>query len=376
MLNINSGNMRKVVIWASALIPAFGWAQSLSPEKLPHTGVVFFQREFEDKGGSNIVFASAVEHKEKISTDLHVYQYRLENGSAKLVWDIQDFGGNLCDMVLHEESVQILDLDGDGYRECSFIYQQRCDGLDPYMTKLMLHSQGKKYAIRGKIGVEDGKQLEKTIDATFSDAPAVFKRFANVEWDEFVANGAPVSQKSLYESANGWAVLAEEDLMASGGVSFSLLDQAGKNAPVPANIQAALKNATDVSVMPDKNAVMIISVKAGVWVYEPLSGKATSLMTFLGDTEALSMIEWSPSRKKVSFVSLNQAQYPKKTKIFVLTLDGYKVLAKDKYDAPVFYMAAADWVVYSASFEGENTLKFYTKAREGGEGPEETLKLD
>ena len=321
------------------------------------------------------MMASVVRHEEKVSSDLHVYQYLVNGNNPVLEWDIQDFGGNLCDVVLVEESIQMLDLNSDGFKEVSFLYQQRCDGLDPYVTKQMVISKSKKYAVRGKLAVEDGAQLEKNFDPAFDGASPAFRSFANMEWDEFVQNGSPASTKALYEEGHGWAILAHKDLLTSGGTTFSLLDQTGKLPPMPEKVRSALTTAADVNVIPGQDAMLILSLAQGALVYEPKTGTATSLLTFLGDTEALSTLAWSPSSKQVAFSALNQAQYPEKTKIFVLKLDGLKLISKEKYDAPVMYMAASNWVVYPVEFEGEQALKYEQKARDGEEAEIHTLKL-
>jgi Tol biopolymer transport system component len=117
-------------------------------------------------------------------------------------------------------------------------------------------------------------------------------------------------------------------------------------------------------------------VSAGVGIVEPASGKVSTLMTFLGDTEGLSMLNWSPDKKKVAFVALNHAQYPKMTRIFVLTLEGNTLVKKEKYDAPVFAMAAADWAINPVEFVDNKTIRFTTITSEAEEGPEQKIILE
>ena len=314
--------MRYIFNLLAFLSPAALCAQITNAQALPHKGEIFFQRQFEDKSGSNIVFASVASHPEEMKSDIYLYQYVSKGGTPTLVWDIQDFGTPLCEMSLNEESVQIIDLDRDGFNEVSFIYQQRCDGLDPYVTKLILHSKGKKYAIRGLIAVEDGAQIEKKPDATLESATPSLRNFAHAEWTEFVAEGTITTQKSVYTTGSTWTVFAEEDLMAGGSVNYKLVDLQGNPPKVGADVLKAIHGAEDVSSMPDPSQVLYASVSAGVGIVEPASGKVSTLMTFLGDTEGLSMLNWSPDKKKVAFVALNHAQYPKMTRIFVLTLEG------------------------------------------------------
>ena len=135
--------MRTPLLLLALGLPTFLAAQSPSLAGMPFKGELLHQQRFTDNGGENVILISSIDHPKEQRNDIFAYQYRVVGGKPSLVWDIQDFSTPLCNMAVAEGSIQVIDLDQDGLCEVSLLYQQRCDGLDPYVTKLILHSKGK-----------------------------------------------------------------------------------------------------------------------------------------------------------------------------------------------------------------------------------------
>jgi hypothetical protein len=82
------------------------------------------------------------------------------------------------------------DIDADGIAENAFVYniEGRCD-VSPASHKLMLHSGGSKYAVRGTTRVFTGSDSvggERNFDPAFDAAPEGFRRFASEIWSRYV----------------------------------------------------------------------------------------------------------------------------------------------------------------------------------------------
>lgn len=359
--------MRLPLLFA-LFLPACLAAQSPSLAGMPYKGELIHQQRFTDKGGENVLLISTIEHPKEQRNDIFAYQYRIVGGKPTLLWDIQDFSTALCNMAVAESSIQVIDLDQDGLNEVSLFYQQRCDGLDPYVTKLLLHSQGKKYAIRGLIGVEEGEVIEKNPDPANASAPAPIRNFMEQEWAEFTREGMVISAKHIELIGKGFRVLALEDLTAGGGITYELQNSDGSTTGLDAELLKAVRNSDAVTMTADKGTLIYASVSKGLGAYTASTKTTTSFMTFFTDTEQLSALAWSPSGKQLAFIALNTAQYPQRTRVFVLTIEGGKMTRKDKYDVPTAYTAAADWSIDPLTWIDAQTLEY----NEFGEGPEYT----
>jgi hypothetical protein len=346
-------------------------------QRMPHKGKFVDGLGWKDEAGQHALFLCYDAKPQENSRDIYLYQYCEVGGSVQLVWDIQDFGGALCEMTFVDNSLQIIDLDQDGIMEACFMYQNRCDGLDPYVTKMMLMKGGQKLAIRGKFSVEDHAELEKTIDPVVAQQPAIFKNFMLMNWNEFKNSEFEYSKSILYKTAS-FIVLKREYLLASGGTEFQVLDLNGLPLPLAKGMQEKIGQAVSLDLMPDRKQLLYASLQ-GVGTYNPETKVETAFMTFLEDTEAISTVTWSPDKTKIAFTALNPQQYPQSTRIFVLTLGPEGMVKKEKYDAKLMYMAASNWVVESPRFKDNNVLEYREMLVEEGdikEGPVKRIFLE
>jgi hypothetical protein len=345
--------------------------------RMAHKGQLMDGLSWKDESGENVLFVcyDAVAAQQK--RDIYVYQYRKVGDKCSLVWDIQDFGGNLCEMTFIDNSLQLIDLDNDGILEACFMYQNRCDGNDPTVTKMMLLKDGKKLAIRGKFALEDGKELEKTIDPVVAQFPPIFKNFMLMNWNEF-KEGEFEFAKSVHIRTKDYIVLKREYQLASGGTSYQLLDLNGLPLPLGNGMVEKINYPHEVALMPDRKTLLYSGIR-GVGTYDPVSKVENVWMTFFEDTEAVSSLVWSPDKTKIAFTALNLTQYPQKTRIFVLTCNGNKMGKKEKFDAKLLHMAASDWVVESPRFKDNHTLQYVEMVivdNETGEGEVKTIVLE
>lgn len=332
---------------------------------------------WKDESGENTVFLAYDANEKELKRDLYLYQYRVVGGKCSLVWDIQDFSGALCEMTFAGGSLQLIDLDRDGILEVSFMYQNLCDGLDPYVTKLMLMHNGEKLAIRGLFSPEDNMEVEKTVDPSVAKHAPIFKNFMLMNWNEFKASEMEYA-KSIHYHTDQFIVLRKEYLLASGGTEYQLLDVNGLPLPLAKGMEAKVNYPVSLHMMPDRKTLLYAGL-SGVGTYDPITKQENVFMTFFEDTEAVSTLSWSPDNKKVAFTALNATQYPSATRIFVLTLEGNSMAKKEKFDAKLMYMAASDWVVEAPHFKDNHSLEYtemVIKDNEVMEGDVKTIVLE
>lgn len=176
---------------------------SLSAKNLQHKGNLVEGRTYIDKAGKHTIIVcelkQGVYFEEGYRSELYAYSYLHSKDSLpKLEWQIKDFAGAIFGTIGYEKSsLNVFDLDKDGFAETSFFYTTVFEGADPWITKYMLHSKNQKYAIRGKIpvSVDDMERYEKNIDKTYNALPAFFKEYASKEWDRFMKDNFEVFKK-------------------------------------------------------------------------------------------------------------------------------------------------------------------------------------
>lgn len=205
--------MKKTVIFLSVIVflASFANAQEMKdikvmdiPSGIEYKGVIQASDTWEDKNGTNyIIISMPGEYVSKKATDqygtdatssyIYGYHYVKQGNSYKLLRKITDFELNCeFDLALFyvSGSLEITDLDNDGYNEVSFIYQKTCTSdLSPYDMKLMLLENGNKYPVRGQSAIDygGGEILggDKKFGSEFDKAPASFRNFAEKQWNKF-----------------------------------------------------------------------------------------------------------------------------------------------------------------------------------------------
>lgn len=106
-------------------------------------------------------------------------------------------------------------------------------------------------------------------------------------------------------------------------------------------------------------------------IFNMRNGEDTELMSFYktdysGCEDGVRFIGWNDSGDKFALVSGNTENtelYPDRTKIFVLTVDGGQLLAKDKYSLPLAADCSANnGPFFMVDWYDENTIGYYLRA--------------
>lgn len=182
----------------SAIVPLkIGVYDKSMAKDLKHVGEIVYGENWTDNNGNNILLlceqVSQKQNEEGYLTtvNLHAYHYANSGKGFKLIREVQDHENN-CNFDNRtrfvEESVNISDLDNNGYAEITFVYRLGCTSeLSPDGLKLMMLENGNKYAIRGDTKVDYGYEKvggKTQIDAEFNKAPSEFLQFAKKIWAE------------------------------------------------------------------------------------------------------------------------------------------------------------------------------------------------
>ena len=158
----------------------------------PDSGRIIVAIEYVDKIGHKIVLITEYEKgqygEQGYRSELFASEYLQEGPKWKQVWKIWDYAPNPLSSVTYDSaSINVFDLDNDGNAEVDFFYTISSDGADPWISKYMLHKDGKKFAIRGTLPMseDDTSRYERNIDKAFNTLPAIYKEYSSKRWDDF-----------------------------------------------------------------------------------------------------------------------------------------------------------------------------------------------
>ena len=172
--------------------------KTFATESLPDTiraqveGQVKAGLSWTDPLGENYTVFSKISAKDN-SVHLQVKHFTFSNGQARLIRSVEehrpcpDFD-NVTDFV--PSSIEITDLDHDGYGEVSFVYFTDCvSDVSPYSAKLVILENGKVFTMSGFAKyIFDGRisPSEYTLSPELKGASSAFIKFAIKLWERTV----------------------------------------------------------------------------------------------------------------------------------------------------------------------------------------------
>ncbi len=180
--------MKKLLIFL--LIPLLNFTQEIRysqpdyydvPLAQNHKNVIDIFTWYDNLGKNTLILTA--KKSSGVKVDLRAYHY---TGDGNLLWDIKDYAakdenGKLGGGINHKK-VRITDLDDDGVAEISILYNLGWDDEAVEAVKLIMHEDGKKYAIRGKIWWLNGDECRYNYNMfgknSFESAKPVFDRYA------------------------------------------------------------------------------------------------------------------------------------------------------------------------------------------------------
>lgn len=164
------------------------------PTSMSYNGDYADGLKWNDKNGKNYLIISTIKQGTYGSDGYKSILFGccfIDNGSSlKKQWEIKEEAGNiLADMEYVTGSLKAFDLDNDGIKENLFLYRKSSDGAAPIPLKLIMHSGGKKYALRGEYCPEIevcGNVNIYNADFDVNSINSNYKIFAVNEWNRNV----------------------------------------------------------------------------------------------------------------------------------------------------------------------------------------------
>lgn len=166
-------------------------------------------------------------------------------------------------------------------------------------------------------------------------------------WNDSVRTFVPTSARTMLKmreraEANGSTrgmkllVPVRPDMM--GCKSFQLLGRDNKIAPVPPEVDAALRCVGVVNI--SKSGRYLIfedSIRAGLWCWDFEKQRLDNLYRYTDAVEGASNILWSPTSKSFVTVIVNQEEFIDNTRVLCFTFDKDGTIRHKSYDAKVRY---------------------------------------
>jgi hypothetical protein len=138
-----------------------------------------------DQDGEHLVTVSRVRNPGQRATQVLFTQRTRQNGNWKKVWQARDFLVAATDPAQGARNrVLLKDADGDGRMEAYIAYVLPGPSQSVDEGKLLVFSQGKKYAIRGAIPRSPDDFGSRQIGSAFHDLPGSVQAQALNLWDQ------------------------------------------------------------------------------------------------------------------------------------------------------------------------------------------------
>lgn len=161
------------------------------PKAVEYDGEAKIIYRVNDKEGEHFLFVTQNKKgnfgEADFMMDIRAYKFsRAQKGFTKK-WEIKDFSPNgLTTIEWEEPGFVVGDWDGDGIVESALVYKLSPDGLDDEQIKLIAYYKNKKYAIRGLMPRQEGKNWSKKPDKSISKLPKKVQKEINSIWGRLV----------------------------------------------------------------------------------------------------------------------------------------------------------------------------------------------
>ncbi|MGB0522628.1 MAG: M949_RS01915 family surface polysaccharide biosynthesis protein [Flammeovirgaceae bacterium] len=212
-------------------------------------------RKWQDANGENLLLCSSTKKvdsnhpsgQDATTTQLYIEHFTKKEGNADYLQlrkiEVTEKNCVLTNLLeLNQESIQITDLDGDNYKEISFVYLLGC--TNRFMSipmELIVLENGEEYTMSGMTrsehvllsrGIAEGalipqpNESEKIFNASFDKAPPTFKQFASELWNNYEMEKSPNSIHAFALSSIPTGVKALGEAFIAGG---KWMDANGEN---------------------------------------------------------------------------------------------------------------------------------------------------
>lgn len=355
--------------------------ESIIPEDLP-SGIDFnglFKQgiSFEDNAGNNFFFVTETWNRKHTRNKLHFYLVSLKKKVAKINWELEESAEKGCQVEFVNHSLRVLDLDGDGYMETSFMYRFVCLEEEISPVRMLFYSRGDRLASWADVPKWGGEEIEVNYTDNYRSAPPIYRWFTKKTWKDLNENGSIDHDPSWYVFLKDSRILINRSLSTTTGNFFDWVDEKGKAIYLSDELADLVISAKDFKLTSNGESLLILHEKA-LGVLNLRSRQFTPWIDFYDYTFLLSNWAWTDDKSRFAFSAYNSVKYPDKTQVFVIDTDSNELVQKQKFDLPLDYVLGDIISGPALRWEGNDTL-WYVPRRQGKQQfePEpKTLKLE
>lgn len=337
------------------------------PEDLPK-GIEFrglFKKgvSYKDKSGTNFFFLTEVWNKRHTKNKVYFYLVTLKQKVAKIQWEIMDEGDKECEVMFLENSLRVIDLDGDGYMENSFMYKFECSSDRPTEIRLIFNSRGDRLAMWGSLAKGYRESKVNTTD-NFRSAPHIYRWFMQKDWEDVVLDGGIDFDRTWYAFLPEGRIMKNRNLASRTGSNYEWVDEKGKGIYLSDELNDIVSTAHDFKMLPNGEDMLVLHDQA-LGVLNLRTRKFTTWVDFYDYTFILNSWTWTEDGKRFAFPTFNSVKYEEDSQIFVIDMDSTGMVAKRKYDIALDYKLGDVLSGPPLRWQGAELLMYVPRRNEG-----------
>lgn len=357
-----------MLISQSYMVSSNSDLEQMIPEDLPagidYKGLFKKGVSYNDKSGTNFFFITEIWNKRHTKNRLYFYLVTLKQKVAKIRWEIMDAGDKDCEVQFLDNSLRVIDLDGDGYMENSFFYQFSCTSGRPKELRMIFNSRGERLAMWGKLGRGYRESKVSTTD-NFRSAPHIYRWFMKKDWADVALDGTIDYDLSWYAFLPEGRIMKNRNLSSETGNTYEWVDEKGKAIYLSDELHDIVTTAHDFKLLPNGEDLLILHAQA-LGVLNLRTRRFTTWVDFYDYTFILNSWTWTHDGTRFAFPTFNSVKYKENTQIFVIDMNDANLAGKRKYDIALDY-ELGDILSGPALRWDANDMLYYVPRRKEGQ---------
>ncbi len=318
---------------------------------------------YKDKTGTNFFFVTELWNTRHTKNKLYFYLVTLKQKVAKVQWELMDEGTKDCEVQFLENSLRVIDLDGDGYMENSFIYQFDCESNRARELRLIFNSRGDRLAMWGKLEKGYRETKVNTTD-NYRSAPHIYRWFMQKDWEDVTLDGSIDYDRTWYAFLPEGRIMKNRNLATSTGSTYEWVDEKGKPIYLSDELYDIVTTAHDFKLMPNGEDLLVLHAQA-LGVLNLRSRKFSTWVDFYDYTFILNSWVWTHDSTRFAFPAFNSVKYEKDSQIFVIDMDSSGMVKKRKYDIALDYTLGDILTGPPLEWDADDMLYYIPRRNEG-----------
>lgn len=353
--------------------------EHIIPDDLPNstefTGLFKDGIAFQDNAGENFIVFSEVWNRAHTRNTIYLRQLTRLKGTIREKWSFSIEGNKNCPVQFIENSLRIIDLDGDGAMEVSFGLRKDCpDSIG--LHEWTLFSNGRKHTARAfHDPIPEVARDLITFDKNLRDGSQAFQWFLKEEWKAFVTDMKIRGLWSWEIQTGDINVIRWEAVGKSPKKRFTWLGKDGTPAYLPDEMRPMVRTARSFHLLESSGEILVLHSDA-IGTINPRTKKFEAWRSFQDGDLLLSDWTWSPSKQRFAFAVLNRRKYKDQTAIVTMDLKEGKMADTYDHQVPVAYQITDVARGFPLIFHDERHVEFTAHPPETPPNKREQWLLD